>query len=101
MPDDALTLVARGVAYYSPHDETAFFGWLDRLDCVESYRGTLGDLVITLKRPPTKPDLRDLIALFFRYDADMRQLARFETRSNRRWLRDPAAYWHRAVFGAG
>ena len=99
MPDDALTLVASTVTYYSQLDETAFFEWLDRLDCVEGYRGGLSDLFITLKRRPAKRDLRDLLALFFRYGVDMRQLARFETKSNRQWLRDPDKYWHHSMFG--
>ena len=99
MPDDALTLVASGVTYYSQEDETAFFEWLDRLECAEGYRGRLRDLFITLKRRPTKQDLLDLMALFFRYGVDMRQLARFETKSNRHWLCDPEAYWHHSIFG--
>jgi hypothetical protein len=98
MPDDALTLVASRVTYYSQEDETAFFEWLDRLECVEGYRGSAHDLFIRLKRPPTKADLQELLALFFRYGVDMRQLARFETKSNQRWLRDPAKYWHGLVF---
>ena len=98
MSDDALTLVASGVTYYSQDDETAFFEWLDRLDCVESNQGRLRALFIRLKRSPTRQDLLELLALFFRYGVDVRQLTRFETKSNRRWLRSPDAYWHRAMF---
>lgn len=101
MTDDSLTLVATGITYYSPDDETAFFQWLDRLECVDRYWGQLRDLFIELKRKPTKTDLQDLIALFHRYRVDMRQLARFETRSNRKWLRHPGAYWHAPMFGHG
>ena len=32
-------LVATGVTYYHDNDETAFFDWLDRMECVENYRG--------------------------------------------------------------
>jgi hypothetical protein len=99
MLDDPITLVASDIAYYSQLDEIAFFDWLNRLDCVKEYRGQAHDLVITLKRPPTKSDLRDLIALFFRYRADLRQLAQLETKSNRQWLRNPDAYWNRPMFG--
>ena len=98
MPDDPLTLVASAVTYYSQEDETAFFEWLDRLECVEGYRGELRDLFIALKRRPTRQDLRELIALFFRYRVDMRQLTRFETKSNRQWLRNPEAYWYASMF---
>lgn len=91
-----LTLVATSVHYLSDGDETSFFGWLRRLGCVASVRGDGHDLVIGLRSPPDDADLRELIALFFRYDVDMRQLARF---GDRGWVRNPAAYWHRRVFG--
>jgi hypothetical protein len=92
-------LVATGVTYYHPSDETAFFEWLDRMECVESYRGQVCDLLIMLKRRPTKYDLQELLAFFFRYGIDMRQLVRFEMKSNRKWLRDPQKYWHQRMFG--
>jgi hypothetical protein len=92
-------LVATGVTYYHPNDEAAFFEWLDRMECVDSYRGEIRDLFITLKRRPTKYDLGELLAFFFRYGIDMAQLARFETKANRAWLRDPQKYWHHRVFG--
>jgi hypothetical protein len=94
-------LVATGVTYYHPNDETAFFEWLDRMECVDNYRGQLRDLFITLKRSPTKYDLRELVAFFFRYKIDMAQLARFETKANREWLRDPQKYWYEQMFGEG
>jgi hypothetical protein len=100
MPDEALILVASSVRYGSQLDEIAFFNWLDRLNFVEGYRGELRDLIITLKRRPTTQDLRDLLALFHRYGVDMSQLKQFETRSNREWLRNPDAYWHKSMFGS-
>jgi hypothetical protein len=94
-------LVATNITYYHQNDETAFFDWLDRMECVESYRGELHDLLITLTRRPTKSDLQELLAFFFRYGIDMRQLAQFETKTNRSWLRDPQKYWHWRMFGGG
>ena len=91
-------LVATSVTYYSQNDETAFFEWLDRMDIVENYRGEVHDLFITLARKPTKGDLRELLAFFFRYGIDTAQLARFETKTNRAWLRNPQTYWHRKMF---
>ena len=94
-------LVASSVTYYHHNDEAAFFGWLDRMECVEGYRGEVTDLIISLRRRPTRYDLLELIAFFFRYGIDMAQLRRFETKANRGWLRDPKMYWHQPMFGDG
>lgn len=94
-------LVATGVSYYHQNDEAAFFEWLSRMTFVESYRGEGRDLLITLKRRPTKSDLQELLAFFFRYEIDMAQLKRFETRSNSAWLRDPEKYWSGRMFAEG
>ena len=94
-------LVATGVTYYHQNDETTFFEWLGRMECVQSFRGELRDLLITLKRRPTQHDLQELLAFFFRYDIDMSQLIRFETKTNSKWLRHPEAYWHERMFDDG
>jgi len=92
-------LVATGVTYYHPNDEAAFFEWLDRIECVASYRGEVRDLFISLKRRPTRHDLLELLAFFFRYGIDLKQLSQFETKSNRDWFCDAQKYWYRGVFG--
>jgi hypothetical protein len=88
-------LVATAVSYLSDGDETSFFEWLRRIKCVADVRGEGRSLFIELSNPPTDDDLRELIGLFYRYDIDMRQLARF---SERDWVRNPDAFWHQRVF---
>jgi hypothetical protein len=39
--------------------------------------------------------LRELIALFWRYQGPLPQLAQFDTPSSREWFKEPAAYWYR------
>jgi hypothetical protein len=95
MADGDTVLVATAVRYLSAGDETCFFEWLKRISCVADVRGEGLDLLISLRTPPRDDDLRELIALFFRYDVDMRQLARFATPA---WATDPSAYWHKRVF---
>jgi hypothetical protein len=96
-----ITLIASEVVYFSPHDEDAFFAWLKGIGCVDEVRGVGRDLHINV-RPPTDTELRELIALFRRYDVEQRQLARFLTPQNASWFRDDrAAYWRIAIFGAG
>ena len=95
-----LTNMDAGVRFYHQNDERAFFEWLSRIPCVESYAGDgRRGLVVKLKRRPGKDDLWQLLALCHRYGVDMRQLAKFETPKNRDWFRDPKKYWYRAVFG--
>ena len=92
-------LVARLVRYFSELDEEMFFVWLDKLDCVSEYHGEGTDLLITLKgKRLDDSSLRELLALFNRYGVDMAQLARFETKENRSWFRDPRSYWYTRVF---
>ena len=99
MTEPANVVVATSVTYYHPNDETAFFEWLARMECVEGFDGTDRDLFIRLKRRPTRSDLQELLAFCFRYGIDMAQLAKFERPSNKGWLRDPQKYWHDGMFG--
>lgn len=95
-----LTNVDTGVTFYHPADEQMFFEWLARIPCVKSYEGDGNDgLVVRLKRRPGQDELRQIIALLYRYRADMRQLAKFETAQNRAWFCEPKTFWHKAVFG--
>jgi hypothetical protein len=102
MPDAILRLthMDTGVRCYHQSDERAFFEWLARIPCVESYAGEdTSGLVVRLKRRPGKDDLWQLLALCHRYRVSMRQLATFETPKNRSWFCDPKMFWHSAVFG--
>ena len=94
----ARPLVATSVTYFSEGDEAAFFDWLDRIGCVGTVWGAGHDLFIPLARP-SNLELRELLALFHRYNVDMRQLARFAN-DRRKWFSDPIAYWRAAVFGS-
>ena len=96
-----LTHMDTGVVFYHQNDEPAFFEWLSRIPCVESYAGDGSrGLVVRLRRRPGNDDLRQILALCRRYGVDMRQLAKFETAKNRSWFRDPKKSWHHAVFGS-
>lgn len=90
-----MQLEASGVRFLSEGDERSFFEWLQQIKCVQSVRGEGRSVFITLSKLPADEELRELIGLFFRYDIDMRQLARF---AEREWVSNPDAYWHRRVF---
>jgi hypothetical protein len=92
-------LIVRGPTYFSPGDEKAFFDWLQAIPCVSRVGGQVRDLHITLKRAPTDNQLRELIALLYRYRMSMRGLAAFKTSRNAAWFaNDRDKFWHNRVF---
>lgn len=100
--DDAeiVELQARSVTYYSPGDEEAFFEWLDRIECVEGGSGSGDTLYISVNRAEVDEDcLTELLALFRRYEVDLKQLRVFDSEEFAPWFRNPKAYWYAEVFG--
>ena len=95
-----LKIIVKGPRYFSLGDEDAFFNWLRTIKCVKDFGGVGWDLHITLPRPPGNADLRELIALFFRYRVNMRSLAAFRTKRKSKWFAEnPKAFWRSKVFG--
>ncbi|MBF6545625.1 hypothetical protein [Nocardia brasiliensis] len=91
---------ATGVTYYSALDEAGFFGWLDRIRCVASYRGELRTLYLTVRLGAVDEDgLRELVALYRRYDIDLKQLRVLDAERVGPWFSDPERWWHADVFG--
>ena len=92
-------IVVRGPVYFSPGDEKAFFDWLLSIPCVENVGGEGYDVHIHLKRLPGNADLRELIAVLFRYRMKMTSLAAFRTARNAAWFDNRIKFWHAGVFG--
>ena len=97
--DERMQIRVQGPTYFSQNDETAMFEWLGRMAVLRDVTGEGYDLIIRLKRAPTDNQLRDLLALFFRYQMDMRPLAILRTTRNEGWFADQGGYWFDAVFG--
>lgn len=95
------TLVCNPVGPYgSPGDERAFFEWIERIRCIRKFWGSGPALYLEIpRRRISDTCLRELLALFWRYDVDMAQLAQFANPSNRKWFRNSSAYWYAGVFG--
>ena len=95
-------LVCKAVTYYSHRDEDAFFEWIKKISSIKKFKG-LGDELYLYIESAEIPDndLRELIALFYRYKVDMKQLAIFLNDNNKEWFHEgkPKAYWHKQVFG--
>jgi len=86
--------------YFSAGDEAAFFSWLQAIPGVLSVHGQGRELHIRLRsRRLSSSSLRELIALYLRFNGELRELAQFENPSNSEWLRASEAYWHDGMFG--
>ena len=99
-PAELIKLTCCHIRYGSPIDEHMFFAWLDRISTVVKYEGRGYKLYIYCS--PLVPDesLRELIALFYRYNIDMKQLQQFLRPENKCWFYDNTrAYWRERVFG--
>lgn len=94
-------MVCKGVKFGSMHDEDAFFEWIKKIKCIQSFEGARDELYLDLISDRLEDlELRDIIALFRRYKVDMAQLKRFLTEDNKRWFFDnKRAYWYKKVFG--
>ena len=88
----------RKIRFYSQLDEAMFFDALKKMSAVRKIEGRGWDLNLSVPSRLSEKALRDLLALFFRYRIDMRQLAPFLTEKNRAWFHSPETYWFKRVF---
>lgn len=99
MNDDIVTLLAVNITYYSQYDEDVFFNWLKKIKCVVNFDGE-GE-ILRFEVNKTKLNdrwLREILALFFRYEIEMTQLKVFIHKNNSSWFCDPEKYWYTSVF---
>ena len=98
MDDDRL--LCKQVKFYARKDEDAFFEWIEKIECIDHTSGAGDELYLHIASDQLHDqDLRDLLALFFRYQIDMRQLSRYLCDDNKKWFYDnKQAYWHKKVF---
>lgn len=95
-----IELEATGVRFFSEYDESAFFDWLNKLECVQNYEGRGRALYITVNSEAVNEDaLREFLALFRRYGIAMRQLIAFDRDEFADWFHEEQAYWYSEVFG--
>lgn len=93
-------LACKRVIYYSRGDERAFFEWIRRISCISEFVGAGDTLYLHVRRTRISDEnLRDLLALFNRYEVAMKQLAQFESPRNRPWFKDRKKYWYPRVWG--
>ena len=86
------------VVFRSRKDESAFFSWISDIEGVLDVAGAGDSVHIKVHQPMPDESLRELLAVFCRYDIDMTQLAQFASQSNVAWFAKKNAYWHNRVF---
>lgn len=96
-----VVLVCKSVWYYSSVDEDMFFEWITKISSVIKCDGVGDELYLYFaSKKISCADLRELLALFYRYKIAMKQLQVFLNKDNKQWLQDnKKAYWYRRVFG--
>lgn len=95
-------LICKSVWYHSQVDEDLFFEWITKIPSIIKFDGIHDELYLYIKNYTIPDDdLRELIALFYRYKVDnMNQLKIFLNDSNRdSFYGSPKGYCHRRVFG--
>lgn len=93
-------LICKNIKFYCQKDKEAFLEWVRRLECVHDVVETGDDIVIDLCNGDLDQfEVREFIALFYRYKLDMKELQKLVKPSNRRWFMDREMYWWKPIFG--
>lgn len=99
MPKNII-LVCNEIWYLSIIDEDLFFEWIKRIPSIIKFNGLGDELYLHISSTTiAEGDLRELLALFCRYNIDMKQLRVFLNAANKDWFfENKEAYWHKQVF---
>ncbi len=89
-------LRCKSVIFYSQKDEDMFFNWIKNIKCIEKFEGAGNELYLDLvDRPLNYHEVKELIALLYRYKIGMKQLAPFLNEDNK----DAFIPWKKEIFG--
>lgn len=91
-------LKCKGVMFYSQGDERSFFEFAESIKGVRKVEGVGDEIRIHVLARLSDRSLRDLLALFRRYEIEMGQLRQFLTVRNRKWFGDAGKFWFKGVF---
>ncbi|UOD32654.1 hypothetical protein INH39_13925 [Massilia violaceinigra] len=85
-------------SFYSAGDERRFFEGLGDNPAVSGYRGIAHQLQVSIVQKHLNHDtLRELIALFYRYQIPIAPLAPLAENKRFAWLADERWYWHQSM----
>ena len=84
------------VTYLSEMDEFHFFKWAGAIKSINKIEN--GYFYVNSKNI-NKSDLRELIALMYRYKMRMSMLSVFCNKKNEHWFKVKGTYWYKPIFG--
>lgn len=90
-----IRLNCSGIRFGSYLDEKHLFEWALEINGVIRWDQ---DTLVIRSRNISRASLCDLIALFYRYNIPMAQLAQFKNSRNESWFAAPGMYWHKKIF---
>lgn len=82
-------LIFTPLKFYSHEDEELFFQWINKIECIESYKGTGKELHLVISSIPISfNDFRNLRGIFKRYNLKNPQQLKelFLTEANKEWF---------------
>jgi len=86
---------ASAVRFFSPMDEAAFFEWIKKLPSVSDVYGEIRDIVLCISEEGiSKTDFHELIAIFRRYNIELRSLRVLVNETNEGWVKS----WEPEIF---
>lgn len=85
--------------FYSDGDERRFFHGLRENPAISGFRGVAQQLEITIVQSRLNhAALRDLIALFWRYQIPLSPLSKIANIRRFEWLNNDKWYWYKSMF---
>ena len=85
--------------FYSDIDELLFFEWVKKISCIKNFEGKGSSIFLNVKsKEVSKEELVELVALFYRYIVNMKQLKIFLTKMNNSWFKAKGKYWYKKIF---
>jgi hypothetical protein len=88
-------LICKQVKFYSRGDEDVFFEWISKIKAIKKYEG-VGDEIHLYAASSKISDkgLRELTALFYRYNINTQQLQQFINEKNSQWYGNKPSSHH-------
>jgi len=94
-----MIITIRSDEFYSDGDERRFFEGLRNISAVSSVKGIGVELFLDINTVKmSKNEMRELIALLWRYKVPLSPLSAFVKNKRFDWLHNKDAYWYAPMF---
>lgn len=86
-------------SFYSRGDEKRLFQGFGEIAAIRDIKGVGRDLLLSINIAAlSKEQMRELLALLWRYDLPLAPLRVLSEKKKFDWLNDSQGYWHEAMF---